>query len=129
MTSVLLDTHAALWFWWDDPRLSATAKAVICDPQTRKLVSLVTPWEVAVKVSLNKLDIGGPYPGFFTQQMARSYFEWLVPTEAHFNALVALPFHHRHPFDRLLIAQAQSEAVPIISGDGVFDSYGVDRIW
>lgn len=65
MTTVLLDTHTVLWFWWDDPKLSPAAKVVICDPQVRKWVSLITPWEVAVKVSLNKLDIGGPYPGFF----------------------------------------------------------------
>jgi PIN domain nuclease of toxin-antitoxin system len=61
----LLDTHTVLWFWWDDPRLSATARALICDPANRKLVSLASAWEVAIKVNLKKLDIGGPYRGFF----------------------------------------------------------------
>ncbi len=58
--TLLLDTHAVLWFWWADPRLSATAMALICDPANRKLVSPATAWEVAIKVSLAKLDIGGP---------------------------------------------------------------------
>jgi len=129
VTTVLLDTHAVLWFWWDDPQLSAAAGAVIRDPQTRKLVSLVTPWEVAIKVSLNKLDLGGPYPGFFPQHMARTYFEWLLPTEAHFCRLAVLPFHHRDPFDRVLAAQALTEGVALVSRDAAFDPYGVTRIW
>ncbi|MBV9122275.1 MAG: type II toxin-antitoxin system VapC family toxin [Planctomycetes bacterium] len=129
MTTVLLDTHTVLWFWWDDPQLSPGAKAVICDPQVRKLVSLVTPWEVAIKVSRNKLDIGSPYARFFPQHMVRTFFEWLIPTEAHFCRLVALPFHHRDPFDRLLVAQALAENIPLVSGDAAFDPYGVPRIW
>ncbi|HEX4609887.1 MAG TPA: type II toxin-antitoxin system VapC family toxin [Urbifossiella sp.] len=129
MTTVLLDTHAVLWFWWDDPQLSATAKAVMCDPHTRRLVSLATPWEVTMKVSLKKLDIGGPYPGFFPQHMARTYFEWRVPTEAHFCKLTVLPFHHRDPFDRLLAAQALAEGVKLVSRDVAFDPYGATRIW
>ena len=56
-----MDIHAVIWFWWADPQLSATAMALIRDPVNRKLVSPATPWEVAIKVSLKKLDIGGPY--------------------------------------------------------------------
>ena len=73
--TLLLDTNTVLWFWWDDPQLSATAKALICDPANRKLVSTATAWEVAIKVSLKKLDIGGPYRGFFHQHMVRNNFE------------------------------------------------------
>jgi PIN domain nuclease of toxin-antitoxin system len=62
--TLLLDTHAVLWFWWADPRLSSTAMALICDPANRKMVSPATAWEVAIKVSLAKLDIGGPYRSF-----------------------------------------------------------------
>jgi PIN domain nuclease of toxin-antitoxin system len=72
--NLLLDTHTALWFWWNDPQLSATALAVICDPANRKLVSPASAWEVAIKVSLKKLDIGGPYRGFFPQHMLRNNF-------------------------------------------------------
>lgn len=126
---LLLDTHTVLWFWWDDPQLSVTAKTVISDPDNQKFVSLATPWEVAIKVSLKKLDIGGPYTGFFRQHMLRTYFEWLPLRDNHFDNLIALPFHHRDPFDRLLVAQALSEGLPIVGADAVFDAYGVTRIW
>jgi PIN domain nuclease of toxin-antitoxin system len=126
---LLLDTHAVLWFWWNDPQRSATALNLICDPANRKLVSPATPWEVAIKVSLNKLDIGGPYQGCFPQHMLRNNFEWLKVTDSHFSSLAVLPFHHRDPFDRLLIAQATHDNVPIVSADAVFDAYPVRRLW
>ena len=59
--TILLDTHSFLWFWWDDPQLSETAKRAICDATNRKLVSTASCWEVAIKVSLKKLDLGAPY--------------------------------------------------------------------
>jgi len=127
--TVLLDTHTVLWFWWDDPQLSATAKALICDPTKRKLVSIATPWEVAIKVSLKKLDIGGTFQGFFPQHMVRTYFEWLHITDAHLSAVATMPFHHKDPFDRLLIAQAKIENIPIVSVDSALDPYGVTRLW
>lgn len=126
---LLLDTHTVLWFWWDDPQLSATAKAAICDPANQKFVSLVSPWEVAIKVSLKKLDIGGPYAGFFRQHMLRTFFDWLPVRDDHFNSLTTMPFHHRDPFDRMLIAQSLIEGTPLVSADTVFDAYGVTRIW
>jgi PIN domain nuclease of toxin-antitoxin system len=111
---VLLDTHTVLWFWWDDAQLSAAAKAVICDPANRKLVSPASAWEVAIKVSLKKLDIGGPYRGFFPQQMIRTNFEWLPITDDHLAAVSVLRFHHKDPFDRMLVAQATHESIPIV---------------
>jgi PIN domain nuclease of toxin-antitoxin system len=127
--NLLLDTHTALWFWWNDPQLSATALAVICDPANRKLVSPATAWEVAIKVSLKKLDIGGLYRGFFPQHMLRNNFEWLLMTDDHFAFVVDLPFHHKDPFDRLLVAQALAESIPIVSADSQLDAYGVTRLW
>lgn len=127
--TLLLDTHTVLWFWWDDSRLSAHARALICDPGNRKLVSVASPWEVAIKVSLKKLDIGGPYPGFFPQHMARTYFEWLHADDRHLSAMIALSFHHRDPFDRLIAAQALVEGMPLVTADPIFDAYGVTRIW
>ncbi len=96
--NLLLDTHVFLWFWWDDPKLSDKAKELIVDPDNRKLVSVASCWEVAIKVSLNKLDLG-------------------------------LPFHHRDPFDRTLVAQAQWDEMPIVSADQQLDSYEVERLW
>lgn len=127
--TILLDTHTVLWFWWDDPQLSATAKALILDPANRKLVSPASPWEVAIKVSLKKLNIGGPYLGFFPQQMARTNFDFLDMTDEHMAAVAALPFHHRDPFDRMIVAQAMTENIPVVSVDVAFDPYGVTRLW
>lgn len=127
--TLLLDTHTALWFWWDDPQLSATAKALILNPANRKLVSPASPWEVAIKVSLKKLDIGGPYLGFFPQQMTRTNFEFLHDTDEHLATLAGLPFHHRDPFDRMIVAQAMTENIPVVSADTAFDPYPVTRLW
>ena len=129
MTTVLLDTHTVLWFWWNDSQLSSTAMTLICDPSIRKFVSLATPWEVAIKVSRKKLDIGGNFTGFFDQHMIRSYFEWLPIDTKHLNYVADLPFHHNDPFDRLIIAQAISENFPIISIDAQLDAYSVMRLW
>lgn len=127
--TLLLDTHSFLWFWWDDPQLSETAKQVICDATNRKLVSTVSCWEIAIKVSLKKLDLGTPYQGFIHQHMVRNNFELLQITDEHLAVLVDLPFHHKDPFDRLLIAQALYEQIPIVSVDSQLDAYGVTRIW
>ena len=126
---LLLDTHVILWFWWNDPRLSAAAKALILDPANHKLVSPATPWEVAIKVNLGKLSIGGPYLGFFPQQMGRTNFDYLDVTDGHLAAVAGLPHYHRDPFDRLIVAQARVEAIPVVSVDAALDPYGVTRLW
>ena len=127
--TLLLDTHAILWFWWADPQLSTTATSLLCDPANRKLVSPATAWEIAIKVSLKKLDIGGPYRGFLPQQMLRTNFEWLPITDDHLAVVSTLPFLHKDPFDRLIIAQASWENIPIVSTDATFDQYGISRLW
>ncbi len=127
--TLLLDTHTVLWFWWNDPRLSARAMMIIRDPVNRKLVSPATAWEVAIKVSLKKLDIGGQFRGFFPQHMLRNNFEWLSITDDHLAEVVALPFHHKDPFDRMLAAQAKAEGIPLVSADQAFDPYGITRLW
>ena len=127
--TLLLDTHTFLWFWWDDPQLSETARQAICDPTNRKLISTASCWEIAIKVSRKKLDLGAPYRGFIHQHMVRNNFELLQITDEHLAWLVDLPFHHKDPFDRLLIAQAMIESLPIISVDSVFDSYPITRVW
>jgi PIN domain nuclease of toxin-antitoxin system len=89
----------------------------------------VTPWEVAIKVSQKKLDIGRPYRGFFPQHMLRNNFEWLETTDDHLAVLADLPFHHKDPFDRHIIAQACWESLPVITPDVAFDPYPVRRAW
>jgi PIN domain nuclease of toxin-antitoxin system len=129
MKTLLLDTHAVLWFWWDEAQLSATAKTLLCDPANRKLVSIASAWETAIKVSRKKLNLGGAFQGFFQQQMLRTCFEWLPVDIKHLELVAGLPFHHSDPFDRLLIAQCLADSLSIVSADSQFDYYGVTRLW
>jgi len=129
MSDFLLDTHAMLWFFWDDPRLSAEAKAVIEDADNRKLVSIASCWEIAIKVGLGKLDLGEPSRSFLTREIARNNFELLFISLDHVSKVESLAPHHRDPFDRLLIAQAVVEEFAFISRDSVFDQYDISRVW
>jgi len=127
--NILLDTHAFLWFVWDDAHLSQTAKDTITDPNNRKLVSVASVWEIAIKVSLQKLDLGMPYLPFMQSQLAINLFEILSLTLEHGAEVSRLPFHHRDPFDRLMIAQSMCDQIPIVSADPAFDAYSIKRIW
>jgi PIN domain nuclease of toxin-antitoxin system len=127
--NILLDTHAFLWFVWDDAHLSQTAKDTITDPNNRKLVSVASVWEIGIKVSLQKLDLGMPYLPFMQSQLAINLFEILSLTLEHGDVVSRLPFHHRDPFDRLMIAQSMCEQIPIVSADPAFDAYSIKRIW
>jgi len=129
MTSLLLDTHTMLWFFWDDPQLSAGAKTLIEDADNRKLVSIASCWEIAIKVGLGKLDLGEPSRSFLSREIARNNFELLPITLDHATMVEGLVPHHRDPFDRLLVAQAMAEGLPLVSADGVFDQYGISRLW
>jgi PIN domain nuclease of toxin-antitoxin system len=129
MTSLLLDTHTVLWFFWDDPQLSASAKALIENAANRKLVSIATCWEIAIKVGVGKLDLGEPSRSFLPREIARNNFELLPISLDHATMVEGLVLHHRDPFDRLLIAQAMTESISLVSADAVFDEYGVSRLW
>ena len=129
MTDVLLDTHTLLWFVWDDSRLSGPAKSLIEDANNRKLVSIASCWEIAIKVGLGKLDLGEPSRSFLPREIARNNFE-LLPISLDYATMVeGLVAHHRDPFDRLLIIQAMTEGLSMVSADTVFDQYGVSRLW
>lgn len=130
MTSLLLDTHAFLWFCWDHPQLSPNAKVLIEEPNNRKLVSIASCWEIAIKVGLGKLDLGESSRDFLNRELARNNFELLPISLDHATAVESLPLHHRDPFDRLLIVQASSENLNIVSADAIFDrKYGITRLW
>ena len=126
---LLLDTHTALWFWWNDPKLSVTARNLITSPTNQKFVSLATPWEVAIKLSLKKITVSVPIDEFFPKNMVRNQFSWLRLTIKHFLAVSQMPLHHRDPFDRMLIAQSMTENMLIVSADTAFDAYPVQRLW
>lgn len=129
MTSLLLDTHTILWFLWDDPQLSAPARAAIEDPSNRKLVSLGSCWEIAIKAGLGKLILGEPSRSFLGREIARNHFELLPISLEHATMVEALVMHHKDPFDRLLVAQAMVEGMPLVSKDGQFDAYAITRPW
>lgn len=126
---VFLDTHALLWFYLDDARLSDGARTSISEPGNGKLVSPASYWEIAIKISIGKYALNVPYEEFIRGMIVDNAFE-IVPIEPqHTAVLVSLPFHHKDPFDRLLIAQAIVEGVPIVSADSKLDAYPITRIW
>jgi PIN domain nuclease of toxin-antitoxin system len=126
---LLLDTHSFLWFLLDDPKLSQTAKDSIADPDNDIEISPASYWEIAIKISLNKYSLPEPYEQFMERELATNQFRILPIEPKHTAALTSLPFHHRDPFDRLIIAQAMVERIPVISGDEAFAAYPVTRIW
>ena len=126
---LLLDTHSFLWFVTRDPRLSATASALVSDPNNEVLLSPASYWEVAIKVSLGKYPLTVPFETFFTTALTRSAFQILPVEIRHAAILSALPMHHKDPFDRMIAAQALSESMPVISVDPALDPYGVIRLW
>ena len=129
MSDLLLDTHTLLWFLWADSQLSQTAKDLIEDPNNRKLVSVASCWEIAIKTGLGKLRLGEPSASFLSRELARNNFEVLSISLGHATAVEDLDPHHKDPFDRLLTAQANLEGLPLISADGIFDRYAVKRLW
>jgi len=113
---LLLDTHTFLWFIKDNPRLSVSAKAWL-ESDADLLLSIACLWEISIKVSIGKLTLAQPFDIFLPQQLADNDIEILPISLAHLGIVSTLPFHHRDPFDRLLIAQAITEQLPIVSID------------
>ena len=126
---LLLDTHAFLWFINGDEKLNQHSKALIQESNNEVLVSIATLWEIAIKTSLNKLELLQPFEIVIPKELAENEFTLLPIKLEHLVELRKLPFHHRDPFDRLLIAQSLSEKLPLISKDDQFGNYDVERIW
>jgi PIN domain nuclease of toxin-antitoxin system len=126
---VLLDTHAFLWWVLEDPQLSARARSVITAPETDVLVSAVTAWEIAIKAAERRLDLPEPAQTYVPDRIAANGFRELQVTVKHAVGVAGLQPIHLDPFDRLLVAQAQVEGIPIVSGDPAIAQYDVDVIW
>jgi PIN domain nuclease of toxin-antitoxin system len=124
----LIDTHTFLWFIGDNAHLSTSAKTLL-ESDVDLLISVASLWEIAVKVSIGKLTLAQSFEAFIPDQLARNDIELLPITVQHLSVVSALPFHHRDPFDRMLIAQAIIEQMPIVSIDNRFDQYNVTRVW
>ena len=127
--NLLLDTHTLLWFVLGDASLSVTARQLIEDATNSKLVSPATYWELAIKISIGKYALHEPYETFIDRAIRQNGFLILPIEPRHTAALINLPFHHRDPFDRLMVAQAMVESLILVSADAVLDAYPIQRLW
>lgn len=126
---ILLDTHTLIWFDAGDSKLSTNARILIEDEDNHKLVSIASIWEIAIKESKGNLNLSLPFEDYIRQILSLEDFNLLNINLDHLNAIVTMPFHHKDPFDRLLIAQSMVERIPILSKDSAFDAYSINRIW
>ena len=124
----LLDTHAYIWWLGDPARISPAAKKILSDPSNEISVSIASFWELSIKSSLGKITLSRD-----VQSLAASLQEdglkLLSIEPPHCRAVTNLPFHHRDPFDRMLIAQALTEDFVLLSRDREFESYPVRVVW
>jgi len=126
---LLLDTHAFLWFVAGDSALSRRARRQIEAPKNERFLSLASLWEIAIKHSLGRLTLAIPLSQLVERGAENNGVQLLAIERAHVVAVADLPFHHRDPFDRLLVAQAMSHDLAIVGRDEAFDAYPVTRIW
>jgi PIN domain nuclease of toxin-antitoxin system len=126
---VLLDTHAFLWWIGNAPELSNKARKCISNAENECLFSLVSAWEISIKSSLGKLKLDRTIDRFIPEHLALNRFKALEIGFRPIALVHSLPFHHKDPFDRLLIAQALDEKIAIVSANAVFKRYGVKTIW
>ena len=124
----LLDTHTFLWLLRDPKILPAQVREIAADPSQVLVLSLVTPWEMAIRAKVGKLEASAILDNF-DHQMATAGYSILETTVRQAIRGGQLPLHHKDPFDRLLAAQALDLRIPLVSRDSIFDLYGVNRIW
>ncbi len=125
----LLDTHALLWWLSDDPALTRTARKIIAETKNTLIVSAASAWEIAIKVRLGKLPTAADLAADFSGQIGREGFQLLAISGEHGIRAGLLPGPNKDPFDRMLIAQAQAEHIPIVSNEASIEGYGVRRLW
>jgi PIN domain nuclease of toxin-antitoxin system len=127
---LLLDAHAYVWFRAGSPQLSAKAKAAMLDPANQLFLSRAAAWEIVIKQSIGKLTLTQPLAILFNP--LPQGIQWLDISVDHLLTLAALPFHHRDPFDRLLVAQCLAEKMTLVSADVILDtnlSHGPRTRW
>lgn len=126
---LLLDSHTFLWFADGNQKIQKNVIELIENNENQKFISMASVWEIAVKIKIGKLKLNEDFHLFFEKDLIANGFEILPIEFNHISKTMELPFHHRDPFDRLLISQSLYEQIPIISADKKFDNYGVKRIW
>ncbi len=126
---ILLDTHAFLWAISDDPRLSANAEDIYMDSGNELYFSTISYWEISIKISIGKLILVENWQKVIDREMINNGIKWLDLKIEHIHGIINLDFHHRDPFDRLLIAQAQYEELAILTIDEYISKYDVKTLW
>ncbi|MCT7965987.1 type II toxin-antitoxin system VapC family toxin [Laspinema sp. D1] len=125
---VLLDTHTFIWWDSQPEQLSSDMVEFLTKPDTEKFVSVISLWEIQIKSQLGKLTLNQPLENIY-QSQSQNFISFLGVTPFHIFQVGVLPFHHKDPFDRLLIAQAMTEGLTILTRDKIFDLYGVSLLW
>ena len=126
---ILLDTHAFLWLITDDERLSEKAQKTFLNPGNRFFFSAASFWEICIKKSLGKISLESEWPQTIQNEMEINTIQWLPIEMPHCVKVSELPFHHRDPFGRMLIAQAMVEDMHLLSRDSRLSAYMIKRIW
>ncbi|HEY9798881.1 MAG TPA: type II toxin-antitoxin system VapC family toxin [Leptolyngbyaceae cyanobacterium] len=126
---LLLDTHVLVWWSSSSERLSTKVYNLITDPSNTLMFSIASVWEIQIKYQLGKLNLSSQLPNLIESQQRINKLQILPIELAHIYALDGLPNHHRDPFDRIVIAQAIVENIPLLSADTVFDAYSIQKIW
>ncbi|MDD5037623.1 MAG: type II toxin-antitoxin system VapC family toxin [Methylococcaceae bacterium] len=126
---LLIDTQSLIWYVDQDHLLSPAAHRGISDPANDLLLSAATVWEIGIKVGLNKLTLSMPYRAWMERAISDLGLSILPITVEATDRQAGLPWHHRDPFDRLIIAQALVENMAVVSSDQIFDQYGIKRLW
>ena len=125
----LLDTHAFLWMVSGDERLSVTAGETILDPATELYFSMASYWEICIKLSIEKLQLSRGWPQVFEREMTRNSIQWLSMKPEHAREVINLPWHHRDPFDRLIVGQCRCESLCCITADSHIRQYRITCVW
>lgn len=126
---ILLDTHTFLWFIGGDSNLDSYARELIEDLNNERFLSVATIWEITIKYSLGRLSVPMPPSALIREHVWANSIDLLDVRPKHFDTLLALPFHHKDPFDRLLVAQAIAEEMVIVTADQGLSSYGGNVVW
>ena len=125
----LLDTHVFLWMVSDDEQLSVAAADIILNPESELYFSMASYWEICIKLSIKKLELKRNWPQVFEREMMMNGMEWLSIKPEHARGVIKLPWHHRDPFDRLIIAQCYSEKLTCITADDHIHKYDIKSLW
>ena len=126
---VLLDTNAFLWLITDDDRLSENARQTFLNPENSLFFSAASLWEICIKKSLGKISLKDGWFQTIQEEMEINTIQWLPIEMTHCAEVTELPFHHRDPFDRMLIAQAIMEEMKLMSRDSRLSKYPIELIW